>query len=209
MMAPSAGLDGAAPLPPPWLATTPLPMDEHPKASPLFRVYHAAWGPIFFGPGPGKPPAFRFDSAKGAFGVLYASPSADGALVETLLRRPARRFVDGPAEITPRLLSILEADHPLRLVRAWGDGLSRLGTTAALSTGPYTSSQVWADALFEHPDQPDGIAFASRHNNQEICVALFERASLTLKVVATQPLLSILSQVGALLDRHGKALTGI
>lgn len=200
--------DGSVPPPPDWLDDQPLPLDEHPATAAIYRVHASAYGPIFFGPG-ARPPTYRFDSASGAFGVLYAAPEADAAIIETLLRTPTRRFVDARAQLAPRTLSSLKANRPLRLVRAHGDGLSRLGTTAAISTGAYRACQEWADALFHHPDQPDGIAFCSRHNNHELCFALFERPDYKLAFDKTTPLSALTTAIGALLDRHGKALSGL
>ena len=36
---------------------------------------------MFFGPGTGVPPTYRFDSASGAFGVLYIGLTLAGAVV--------------------------------------------------------------------------------------------------------------------------------
>lgn len=166
--------------------------------------------PIFFGPGPGagNPPAYRFDSISGRFGVLYVAPSPDAAMIETLLRQPQRLTVDY-SEIRDRSLSTLHADCDLRVVSGTGSDLSRLGTTAALSTGPYDPCGAWADALFDHPAVPDGILFCSRHNPDELCIALFERKDLAFVISSTTPLPAMLVVVGALLDRHGKSLFGV
>ena len=208
-MTPPPDPDGSVPPPPAWLDSHPLPLDEHPAARPIHRVHRSACGPVFFGPGAGAPPTYRFDSAGGAFGVLYAAPEPDAAIIETLLRTPTRRFVDARKELMPRALTILRPNRSLRLVRAHGDGLSRLGTTAAISTGAYAACQEWADALFRHPDRPDGVAFCSRHNNRELCFALFERSDYELEIETTTPLAHLATTIGALLDRHGKALSGL
>jgi len=184
-----------------------LPIMEVAAGDPLFRVHRSDLGPIFFGPGAGNPPSYRFDSISGRFGVLYISPGPDAAMIETLLRNPQRMTVDY-SEIKSRSLSVLHADRNLRLVAAMGENLSRLGTTAALATGPYDPCGTWSDALFDHPDAPDGILFSSRHNPDEPCIALFERTDVSLVIADSTPLPSMLGQIGALLDRHGKSLFG-
>ena len=128
-------------------------------------------------------------------------------MIETLLRQPRRATVDY-REIADRSLALMMADRSLRLVSATGPNLLRLGTTFALSTGPYEPCAQWADALFDHPDTPDGILFGSRHNPEELCIALFEKPDIALTVVETVPLTSHLKQVGEILDRHGKSLYG-
>ena len=59
---------------------------------------------------------------------------------------------------------------------------------------------------WDHPEQPDGIAYQSRHDPAERCLALFERPGLILDVIRTLPLTSMLHDIAALLDRYGKSL---
>jgi hypothetical protein len=208
MSAALRGPDGAAPLPPDWLEKVSLPIISIATGSNLYRVHGKDNDPVFFGPGAGMPPAYRFDPASGPFGVLYAAPHPDAAMIETLLRNPQRLTVDYKA-IESRALSILKAGRGIRLVQAYGDGLSKLGTTAALSTGPYEACALWSDALYRHSDAPDGILFASRHNPDALCIALFEKADYGLEVHETVLLTDMLVEVGALLDRHGKSTFGL
>ena len=207
MSAAPRGTTGEAPSPPKDLASRALPIEEVAAGTPLYRVHRSTLGPVFFGPGAGQPPTYRFDPASGRFGVLYIAPRPDAAMIETLLRQPQRLTLDW-SEISGRSLSRLVSDRPLRLVAAVGQNLSRLGTTAAISTGPYESCAAWSDALFDHPDAPDGLLFNSRHNPDEPCIALFERANFKLKVEKTTPLTTMSNKVGVLLDRHGKSLFG-
>jgi len=185
-----------------------LPIRVVAAGEPFYRVHRSHHDPIFFGPGAGNPPAYRFDSISGSFGVLYVAPGPDAAMIETLLRQPQRLTVDY-SEIRDRSLSTLRAGRDLRLVSATGNDLSRLGTTAALSTGPYDPCGAWSDALFDHPAVPDGILFCSRHNPDELCIALFERKDLAFVISSTTPLPAMMAAVGALLDRHGKSLFGV
>lgn len=201
------GGTGEAPYPPADLHQRDLPLNRIPAGDPLFRVHCSNLAPVFYGPGPGKPPSYRFDCLSGRFGVLYIAPGPDAAMIETLLRNPQRLTVSY-SDIRIRSLSILQATRDLHLVEAMGAHLSRLGTTGAMSTGPYDPCGAWSDALFDHPDRPDGILYASRHNPDEACIALFERPDITLEEVKTTPLSDMRHDVGALLDRHGKSLLG-
>lgn len=202
------GPDGAAPLPSNWLDKINLPIISIAPRSNLYRVHSKDNDPVFFGPGAGKPPTYRFDQASGAFGVLYTAPNPDAAMIETLLRNPQRLTVDYKT-IETRSLSILKLGRDIRLVQAYGDGLSKIGTTAALSTGPYEACALWSDAPQRHPDAPAGIMFETRHNPDAHCVAFFERADYGLEVHETVLLTDMLVDVGALLDRHGKSIFGL
>jgi hypothetical protein len=172
----------------------------------LHRIHRAPLGPVFFGPGPGVPPTYRFDSASSRFGVLYVGLSRVGAVAETLLRNPQRLMVSA-SEIADRAATELACRRELRVVKLYGAGLQAVGTDNAISTGPYRPCGLWADALWDHPDQPDGIAYQSRHDSNEICLALFERPDLTFDIRSTKPLTAMLHEIAVFLDAHGKSLS--
>ncbi len=54
---------------------------------------------------------------------------------------------------------------------------------------------------------PDGIAYQSRHDSNELCIALFQRPDMEFEIKATRPLMAMLNEVAALLDRYGKSLS--
>ena len=202
------GPSGAAPPPPSWLGDVRLPVLEVPPAGgPLFRVHRTEHAPVFFGPGEGRPPTGRFDPASGGFGLLYAGLSLDAAVAETQLRSPQRRQV-APGEVAIRSLSLLRPATTLRLARLHGPHLQELGTDASIATGPYGPCGLWSDALFGHPDAPDGIVYASRHDPDELCAALFRRGGPrpAFEVVSTTPLLALRAELAMVLRRHGKGL---
>jgi hypothetical protein len=153
----------------------------------LHRIHRRGLEPLFFGPGAGKRATYRFDSPSGRFGVLYAALDFDAALVETLLRNPSHRFVDGD-DIVSRSHCKLSLSMPLRVVPVYGEYLQQLGTDNSISTGPYDACGLWADALWTHKDAPDGIAYQSRHVSDRICLAIFERAAPKLTVMVSEPL---------------------
>jgi hypothetical protein len=200
------GPTGAPNPPPDWLATTSLPLADIPSDTTFSRIHRSDRTPIFFSPGDRQPPAGRFDSAAGLFGVFYMAFTFEGAFAETVLRNPARRMIS-MAEIAARTLAVLAISRGLRLVRMHGAGLQALGLDNAITTGPYEPCGVWTDALFQHPDPPDGIAYAYRHDPEQICVALFERADISLtRASDSVALTQLLPNVAAVLRRYGKGL---
>lgn len=202
------GPSGAAPPPPDWLGTIALPVDIIPAGQILHCVHRSSFAPVFFGPGPGAPAANRFDSASGRFGVLYLGMNRSGALAETVLRNPQRLMV-AAIDITSRAATELVCRRDLRVVRMYGTGLQTLGTDNAISTGPYEPCGLWTDALWDHSDGIDGIAYQSRHDSGEICIALFERADMAFMIKATTPLPAMLKEIAALLDRYGKSFSPV
>lgn len=172
----------------------------------LYRIHPVARPALFFGPPPGSPPAGRFDSPSGRFRVLYAACDLPGAIAETLLRQPERRRVS-PARVAERALARLAATLPLSLVDLAGPGLSQLGLDARLASGPYEPCGAWAEALHAHRSAPDGLLYPSRFDPSERCVALFDRAADRLAPMGESvKLLSLAAELGAVLDRYGKAL---
>lgn len=200
------GPSGAAPLPPDWLKTTTLPIATIPAGHVLHRIHRSHLDPVFFGPGAGNHPVYRFDSPSGRFGVLYLGDTFAGAFAETILRNPQRLMV-AEREIVSRSVSELVSRTALRVVTMHGAGLQVLGTDNSISTGPYEPCGLWADALWDHQDEPDGIAYLSRHDPGEVCFAIFERKPIVFDLTATHPLATMQSEVALLLDRYGKSLS--
>ncbi len=160
---------------------------------------------MFFGPGPGAPPANRFDSGGGLFGVLYLGMSFEAAFAETIMRNPQRRMIR-QSDLTTRSRCVVTANRAWRMVKLFDDGLAQVGTDNAISTGPYDPCGLWADALWRHRDLPDGIAYRSRHDSGQLCLAVFERPGLVFSAGASEALDRHSHEVAALLDRYGKSL---
>ena len=205
---PLRGPPGRAPLPPVWLPTASLPVDSLAAGTTLSRIHRRGRDPIFFGPGAGQLPTYRFDSLTGAFGVLYVGLSLGVAVAETLLRNPSRRIVSYP-DLAERLSCNLVSARDLRVARLHGTGLQAVGCDNSISTGPYDVCGAWADALWAHRDVPDGIAYQSRHDSGQICLALFERPDLQLQASDPVPLTRRLAEISAILGGYGKSIIDV
>ena len=133
--------------------------------------------------------------------------SFEGAFAGTVLRNPGQRLVD-LKEISDRSLSVLGVSRPIRLVEMRGAGLQALGVDNAITTGPYEPCSAWADALFAHPDQPDGIAYSSRHDPDQVYVALFYRPDVDVDIASgVVPLNDMLAEVAGVLRRYREGLS--
>lgn len=141
----------------------------------IVRVHRKSHGPKFFGPPPGSPPASRFDAPAGQFRALYAAQRLEGAFVETVLHRPANRIVRR-AFVDERMWTPLRLKRPLVLAKIMDEGLLFHGVDASITAvDDYAPSRALALALFEDYPRLDGLAYRSRHNNGEICYAVFDR----------------------------------
>ena len=66
-------------------------------------------------------------------------------------------------------------------------------------------ARTWSAAIQTHPDQPDGVYFASWLNGQG-CIALYDRALAKLAAVSTPRLLDCGVELAQILDDLGIAL---
>ena len=108
--------------------------------------------------------------------MLYVAEDIHGAFIETFGRQLGARRLP-IARVATRTFARVTQNRPLRLVDLVGPGLSRIGADSRLTTGDYDLSQRWALALHEHPDQPDGLLYRSRHDPSRLCAAIFDRAA--------------------------------
>ena len=82
----------------------------------------------------------------------------------------------------------------------------RGGATADAAHGRYRFSRAWGATLWAHPAQPDGIVWRSRLDDDQFCVALFDRCRGALMVSASEPLLADKPRFGALIERYRMAV---
>lgn len=173
-----------APLPPPDIATRRPKIVALPKGRPLHRFHTYGpnrFGPLFFD----TTLSGRLNAPDGRYGVLYTAERRAGAFAESFLRKPGAQVLDSAlmaikahAELRPR--------RHLFLAQLTGPGLAVLGATAEVTHGglPYDVPQAWSSALHDHPKDLDGIAYRARHDDAEICYALFDRCAADIEVHA-------------------------
>lgn len=141
----------------------------------IVRIHRKGQGAVFFGPPAGRPAQNRFDAPAGEYGVLYAARRLEGAFVETLLRRSSGRIVRRDF-IEQRQWTPLRLVRPVILAKIMDEGLLFHGVDASVSASDdYGPSRTLALNLFNDFPAVEGLAYRSRHNNGEICYALFDR----------------------------------
>jgi hypothetical protein len=149
-----------------------------PAGQRLIRIHRLTNDAIWYGPAPGNSPAYRFDAPSGEYRTLYCAEELTGAFVETVLRR-ARRIVARPF-VYERGWTVLASRRDLRLAKVFDEGLIHHGVTADICAGDdYSISQRFAGELHSAFSHVDGIAYRARHNNGQICFALFDRVDPT------------------------------
>lgn len=191
--------------------TVTLPKHSLAKGTNLWRIHSLSLGPLWFGPGRGRPPAYRFDDPTSTYGVCYLGETHYAAFVETFFRDLPTRAIS-TLQLRAKAISQCVLKRDVTLAAAFGPGLVRLGTTAAVSGargagGSYAHSQEWSRALFDHPAKVDGIAYQASHDDSLRCVALFERASRALAVARTSgPLTEEVALVAGVVKRYAVAI---
>jgi hypothetical protein len=160
------------PEPPPEISALPLPILT--DQSGWCRLHRADRHPVFFG----RTGDSRFDAPAGEYGVLYLGDSPHCAFAETYGRLDQARFpIVTRQHLSKRHLAYIVFQRALRLVDLTGAGLARIRADNRLCVGDYRIAQRWSQAFWNHPEQPDGLCYRSRHDPSRLCLALFDRAS--------------------------------
>jgi hypothetical protein len=109
-----------------------------------------------------------------------------------------REEVSGSGGFARRSLARIQVIRRLVLARMHGPGLRRMKAAGAVVQGSYDLTWAWSHALHAHPDRVDGIAFRARHDDDDLAVALFDRARDAGTVLGSTPLLdlSLAGEVG-------------
>lgn len=109
---------------------------------------------------------------------MYAAIAIEGAFVETILHGRTDEQIIGRAFVEQRAWTEFTSVRPLKLMKLYDDGLFWHGTDASISAMPsYTRSRRIALAAFHEGPELDGIVYRSRHDNGELCFALFDRVT--------------------------------
>lgn len=125
----------------------------------------------------------RWDDAQGDYGVLYLGKSPIGAFAEALLRAPTDRDVL-ISRVRQKRFAVFKTVRRLNLAKLHGEGLAWFGVTASdIADSDYGVPQKLSNRV--HGAVPvDGIQYRSRFDNDELCVALFERADDAIALVS-------------------------
>lgn len=174
----------------------------------LHRAHAVSAGMIFFGPGAGNAPRYRFDSPDGSYGVCYLGLSEEAAFVEGVLHQPLPRRVFSEASLAARAIATVRIEENIRAVRLYGRFLIGNGADAAVVHGDdYAGrSQPWSNAIHAHRDLVDGIIYSARHDDSVQALALFERAAHKIRPGSSHPLSGFDLRTLRLLDRYGVGL---
>lgn len=159
------------------LRRAPIPAGE--IWSRIFRSHHQ--DPLGVGPGPsrfGDPGVFRGRDPE--FCVLYLGSSLKVCFAEAVLRDSAVAtaqpfFLDREA-ILSRNFARIRIIEELNMVDLRGDNTLAMRIPTDVPRGSdHKLSSAWSSALHAHPDQPDGIIYSSRLN-EEPNLAIYDRA---------------------------------
>jgi RES domain len=153
-----------------------------------WRIHRREHLPLLFGPEPGGSPRHRFDAPGGEYRVVYVGTTRETSFAEVFLREPDVEYV-GVGEIQSHLATQIRVRRPVALVALHGPGLVRAGVSAAATTGDdYPRSREAARGIWARLERPDGMIYRARHDDGELSVALFDRASDAIEVVGSASL---------------------
>jgi hypothetical protein len=170
----------------------------------LCRIHRTAAGVLYFGPRTDPRQRGRWDAPDDGYGVCYLAQRGHTAFSETLLRELDREEVSESGDLAARSLVGIQVIRALVLARMHGPGLRQMKATAAVVQGSYDVTWAWSHALHAHPQRVDGIVYRARHDDDDLAVALFERARDAIAVLDSTPLLDVAlsAELGSWLDRY-------
>ena len=173
----------------------------------LYRIHASDRGARFYGK---HDATWRWDDPDGKYGVRYLGLTQDGPFAETILRRPAQRAVAW-SEVEKRRSARFRATEPLHLADVHGKGLGWEGVSVAEIAADhdgktYPGAYIKTQAISAHVHATtdlDGIAYRSRLDPDQLCVALFDRADYKIELVEEGEPIDR-GWVENLLEPHGK-----
>lgn len=163
------------PDPPPDFANRPLPTVEITGC--CYRLNPVRYESALYFDRSGKG---RFDAPEQSYSILYVGADEYAAFIECYSRQHGARGVAESALLQRNLVSITSA-RPLICADLTGSGLVKLGADARLATGSYLMARKWAQVIWQHQEQVDGVKYHSRHDDERICYGLFDRTRLLLQ----------------------------
>jgi hypothetical protein len=119
---------------------------------------------------------YRFDDPDCSFGTCYLARDFKTCFFETIVRNKSLNIAK--SEYNSRsVVSLLLDVNKLRLVQLHGDGAQRLRLDLADLVGAdYGFTQALSKAIYNHRQQPDGLVYRSRYDDDALAIVLFERA---------------------------------
>ena len=198
-----AGPPGPHPDPPGDLDSRALPLTTLTAGTSWTRIYPLAFSPEYFD----TSNRHRFNAPAGQFGALYAGSDDSCAFIETFGRDLDLRVV-ATNDLKERGRSRIEITRDLRMVDLTGPGLAQIRADGRLTTGDYAVAQRWSLDLHEHPDRPDGVIWTSRFDPSRVCLAVYDRARLSITAVPIGSLTDpgFAADLAMILDRYSIGL---
>lgn len=144
-----------APHPEPPLDFSDRPLPVVTSTQPVYRLNPIRHDSALFFDRSGKG---RFDGQEQGYGILYVGADEYAAFIECFGRAHGARGVAELALRQRNLVRITSA-RPLVLADLTGNGLVKLGADARLASGSYLMARKWAQAIWQHPQQVDGIRY--------------------------------------------------
>jgi hypothetical protein len=184
------------------VAALDLPIVKHRRGTLCFRIHRTSHAPLRFGT---TADAGRFSAPAGQYRTCYFGLSIEAAFSETLLRNPTNRLL-ATTDLAARSISTGHLTRQVRLAQVHGAGLKRLGISTATVHGSYPACRQLALALWNHTLKIDGIEYRSRFDNDELCIALFDRASDAVVIDYTEGVMDDPHRLGELLDKYDVGL---
>jgi hypothetical protein len=168
-----------------------------------WRIHWQEHLPVLFGPGARGSPRHRFDAPGGEYRVAYLGMTREPSFAEVLLREPDMEYVTMRG-VRSRRVTQIRVCRAVTLLALHGPGLARAGVTATATAGDDDPrSREVARSIWARPEHLDGLTYRARHDDGELSVALFDRASDAIEVVGSAALDDDPRWLASMASRYG------
>jgi hypothetical protein len=187
--------------PPSDFSSRSLPMINF-DGSVTYRGHALIHHPIHFNSGSG-----RFAVPDGTLSLGYDDRASFSEAFDHQFKTIGGLVVVSESVLQQSCLCPVELLRPVRLVDVTsGPALRKLGADAAIGDGTHLSSQEWSLAIWNHPEQPDGLLYRCRSAPELLSIALFARASSAVRGTCSENFLRVPARLEMLVDYFQCAL---
>ena len=141
----------------------------------------------------------RFDGKEQSYRILYTGSDVYAAFIECFGREPQEERNISEALVKSRNLFKITSSQPLIFADITGEGLNIIGASLDSIYGEHIIARQWAEAIFLHPQQVDGIKYRSRLDPSKFNYGIFDRAKEYMSE----------NNIGNLVDAHPNILAEI
>lgn len=162
--------DSPGNLPPPPADFGNLPLVMFEPGADWIRVHHKTFGAVYFS----RAEKSRWDCS-GPYGAMCIGDALETIVFERFGDQFYGSRALSRAETEDYTITEIKLNAGLKVADIRGDNLVRLQVDARLFAASHAAARLYSRALMQHPAEPDGLLYNSRHALSRTNLVLFDR----------------------------------